>query len=94
MKIKHYAGYGTVMANKISKKVKDGICTLKIHVEGNHEWGLVRDDVYDLCNWLVKRFDRSFTDYRSILDMRYEDGYKRSGNIDVEYCDYTFRYEV
>jgi len=90
MKIKHYAGYGTVTANKISKTVKNGICTLKVHVEGNHEYGLFRDDLYDLSNWLIKRFDRAFTDYRSIIGMEYDDGYKN----DVEYCNYTFQYEV
>lgn len=90
MKIKHYQGYGTVTANKISKKVKDGICTLRVHVEGNHECGLFRDDLYDLSNWLIKRFDRAFTDYRSIIGMEYDNGWKNH----VEYCDYTFVYEV
>ena len=94
MKIKHYQGYGTVTANKISKSVKDGICTLKIHVEGNHECGLVRNDAYDLSNWLIKRFDRSFTNYHSIVGMECYDDYKKVNGIDVEYCDYTFRYEV
>ena len=90
MKIKHFQGYGSVTANKISKTVKDGICTLKIHVEGNHEYGLFRDDLYDLSRWLIKRFDKAFTDYRSIISMTYDDGYKNG----TEYCDYTFRYEV
>ena len=94
MKIKHFQGYGTVTANKISRTVKDGICTLKIHVEGNHECGLVRKDLFDLSRWLIKRFDRSFTDYRSIIGMDYDDGYKSKDGLDVEYCDYTFKYEV
>ena len=94
MKIKHWQGYGCVTANKISKTVKNGICTLRIHVEGNHECGLVRDDLYDLSRWLIKRFDKSFTDCRSIISMSYDDGYKRSNGLDVEYCDYTFKYEL
>lgn len=55
MKIKHWQGYGTVSATRI----KDKNCTLHIRLTGNHEWGLRRDDMYDLYNWLVKRFDKS-----------------------------------
>ena len=44
MKIKHWQGYGTVSATRI----KDKSCTLHVLVTGNHEWGLRRDDLYDL----------------------------------------------
>lgn len=59
MKLKHWAGYGTVVA----KRIPNASCTLHVHVEGDHERGLRRDDEYDLFNWLVRRFDRTVTDY-------------------------------
>lgn len=61
MKLKHWSGYGTVVA----KRIPNASCTLHVHVEGDHECGLRRDDEYDLFYWLVKRFDRSVTDYAS-----------------------------
>ena len=88
MKIKHFAGYGTVEA----KRINDRKCKLHIHVEGNHEWGLHREDEYDLFNWLVKRFDKSQKDYIEwhklypIIDV--VDGW----NDGVDTCDYYFQY--
>lgn len=90
MRIKHWQGYGTVNAEKISKKKVRGQTELKIRVYGNHEWGLVRDNEYDLINWLVKRFDRQFEGNR--VRYTYESGYAKKGNIDEEYCIYTFVY--
>ena len=58
MKIKHFAGYGCVEAKRIQNKS----CTLHVRVSGLHERGLRRDDMYDLFNWLVKRFDKSLKD--------------------------------
>lgn len=93
MRIKHWQGYGTVSA----VKVKDRSCTLHIRVSGNHEWGLEREDMYDLYNWLVKRFDKSVPDYLQwyraarektdrivMVNDRYEN--------DEEVCDYMFVY--
>ena len=88
MKIKHWQGYGTVEA----KKIKDNSCTLHIRVSGNHEWGIERNDDYDLFNWLVKRFDKSQDDYRSwwmkepIIKLK---SYIENG---VDVCDYYFTY--
>ncbi len=90
MKIKHWQGYGTVNAEKIYKQSNEGETVLKVKVTGNHEWGLVRDDEYDLINWLVKRFDKQFEGDR--VKYTYESGYARKGNIDEEYCIYTFVY--
>lgn len=81
MKIKHWQGYGTVDAIKIKDRL-DG-CDLHIKVKGNHEWGLVREDRYDIYNWLVKRFDKSIESYRNItVSVRpgCEDG--------IETCEY------
>lgn len=52
MKLKHWQGYGTVNAVKV-EKTKDSIV---VKVEGDHEYGLVRDDVYDAKKWLLERF--------------------------------------
>lgn len=93
MRIKHWQGYGTVNAQKIGLKKGMGVTTLTIKVTGNHEWGLVREDEYDLINWLVKRFDKSFKGDR-LLGYTYDHGYARVGNIDEEYCTYTMSYET
>ena len=77
MRIKHFQGYGFVNAKKLSCKpskvqtdwMGEKDCTmLSIRVSGLHEWGLVRDDRYDVCNWLVKKFIPE-ADYRNILNM-------------------------
>lgn len=91
MKIKHWQGYGTVSATK----QKDKSCTLHVRVVGNHEWGLVREDLYDLYNWLVKRFDKSVPEYltwRRTADVHIVDGYMVVNGLDTEVCDYYFRY--
>ena len=90
MKIKHWQGYGLVDAKKLTKQTDAGITTLVVKTSGNHEWGLVREDVYDLVNWLVKRFDKTFkgSEYDvqyKILDSGIDNG--------IEYCVYEFRYD-
>lgn len=92
MKIKHWQGYGTVSAQKIPDKN----CTLHIRVTGNHEWGLLRRDAYDLYRWLVKRFDRSVPDYlewnNRLQDIRSMEGETVIDGIDTDTCDYYFYY--
>ena len=94
MKIKHWQGYGTVEARKMQNKS----CTLHIRVSGNHEWGLRRDDMYDLFGWLIKRFDKSLKD-KTYADFRRLDPQvyiiewtdtAEPGTRDV--CDYYFTY--
>ena len=100
MKIKHFAGYGSVEAKKVSKTIKtnpfdEKFVTLKIQVKGNHEWGLLRDDSYDLYHWLLKRFDKSIKDYYDIcsnLQCYYENYYVNENGLYVEVCTYTFTY--
>lgn len=94
MKIKHWQGYGCVNATKC----KDSLPSmLHIRVEGNHEWGIVLEDEYDLYNWLVKRFDRTVPDYpdwhrsRPIIEVR--PNWRTDpalGSVDT--CDYYFTY--
>ena len=94
MKIKHFAGYGCVTA----RKVKDGNpFTLHIRVEGNHEWGLVREDDYDLYNWLVKRFDKDVQDYlpwhKSCPIIEIKPGWRTDPTLGyIDTCDYYFTY--
>ena len=89
MKIRHWQGYGTVNAKKVSSSDN----TLVIEVWGNHEWGLERNGMYDVFNWLVKRFDKSHEDYREMLDMKIDDFYVKDERVDVEHCRYTIRFK-
>lgn len=88
MKIKHWQGYGTVNA----VKVKDDSCTLHVKVTGSHECGLERDDEYDLFNWLVKRFDKTLSDYRDFANRNPKIVIKNNYGSDVDVCDYYFTY--
>ena len=93
MKIKHFAGYGSVNAKKVS-------CTkneLVVHVWGCHECGVVREDFYDVFNWLVKRFDKTRKDYFEIEDVNIDNWYEtekdgRYRGCDAEHCIYTIRF--
>ena len=95
MRIKHFAGYGLITAVKIPDKT----CTLHIRVTGNHERGIHRDDEFDLFNWIVKKFDKSFKDktwvdwHKLYPRVSIEDGYVKddAGNL-IETCDYRFYY--
>lgn len=88
MKIKHWAGYGCVTA----RKIKDPGCTLHIRVSGNHECGLRRDDPYDLCNWLVKRFDKSVTDTIAWIHSHPIVDICEGWTVEEDTCDYYFTY--
>lgn len=52
MKLKHWQGYGSVKAEKIEKTPN----SIVIEVTGAHEYGLVRNDLYDAKKWLLDRF--------------------------------------
>ena len=91
MKIKHFAGYGSVEAKKTSaRKLPNGTRELVITVTGNHERGIERDDSYTLFWWLVKRFDKKVKSDRDIVSYTMHDDYIKQGNLDVEQCVYTF----
>ena len=67
MTIKHFQGYGSVTATKVSKASVTDFSNgfgerktkLVIKVKGNHEWGLKTYDDYDAVSWLVPRFDKN-----------------------------------
>ena len=93
MRIKHFAGYGSVQVRKLSKtNLFDNKTKLVIEVKGNHEWGLVRDDIYDVRRWLFNKFEKNFNGDDYDISMSIEDDYIRENNIDVEVATYTFIY--
>ena len=92
MKIKHFAGYGSVQAKKLSKTTNNGKTKLVVEVKGNHERGLVREDIYDVRRWIFNKFERNFNGNDYEIDMTINDDYVREGNIDVEVATYTFIY--
>ncbi len=92
MKIKHFQGYGSVQAKKVSKTTKNGKTKLVVEVKGNHEWGLVRNDIYDVKRWLFDKFEKNFKGEYYNIEMSIKDDYIKEGNIDVEVATYTFVY--
>ncbi len=92
MKIKHFQGYGSVQAKKVSKTTKNGKTKLVVEVKGNHERGLVRDDIYDVKRWLFDKFEKNFKGNYYDIEMSIKDDYVKEGNIDVEVATYTFVY--
>ena len=92
MKIKHFAGYGSVQAKKLSKATNNGKTKLVVEVKGNHERGLVRDDIYDVRRWIFNKFEKNFNGNDYDIDMTIDDDYVKEGNIDVEVATYTFIY--
>ena len=52
MKVKHWQGYGSVEMKVISRKQIENTKTIVVRVSGNHEWGLVRNDTYDVYRWI------------------------------------------
>lgn len=91
MKIKHFAGYGSVNAKKLKHETKDGITTLVVSVSGDHERGLKPYIIEDSIQWIAARF------YNHILDIpayKIHIGYEyelRPGK--PETIEYTFTIE-
>ena len=97
MRVKHFAGYGSVEVKKISKKpINNGYGEKKtkmvLRVKGNHEWGIVRNDIYDVRKWIFDKFEKNFKGNDYDIDMSIEDNYINENGIDVEVATYTFVY--
>lgn len=93
MKIKHFMGYGSVQARKVSKtKTDDGKTKLVVEVKGNHEWGLERNDIYDVRRWIFNKFEKNFNGEDYDISMSIKDDYVNENGIDVEVATYTFIY--
>lgn len=76
MKIKHWQGYGSVNA-KVVEKTKSSIV---IEVTGDHEWGLVRNDAYDIKTWLLAKVAKDWVGVPSYLlsFVVYAEGYRKA----------------
>ena len=92
MKIKHFAGYGSVQAKKVSKTKIGDKTKLVVEVKGNHEWGIVRNDIYDVRRWIFNQFEKNFNGEDYDIDMSIKDDYVKENGIDVEVATYTFIY--
>lgn len=94
MKVKHWQGYGCVNMKKLKASINNNEKTIIVEVTGNHEYGLERNDKYDIFYWICKRFAKDCKEYYDIIDFQLENGYKRINNLDTEYCIYTITYKI
>lgn len=97
MKVKHFAGYGSVEVKKESKttftnEYGEKKTKLVLVVKGNHEWGIVRDDIYDVKRWIFDKFEKNFTGNDYDIAMTVQDDYIKENGLDVEVATYTFIY--
>jgi len=97
MRVKHFMGYGSVEVKKISKKpiingYGENKTKLVLRVKGNHEWGLVRNDICDVRPWIFDRFEKNFkkSDYEIYMEVKSD--YIEENGLDVEVATYTFVY--
>jgi len=97
MRIKHFRGYGSVEVKKISKKpivneYGENKTELVLRVKGNHECGLVRDDIYDVRRWIFNKFEKNFNKSDYEIHMEIKSDYIKENGLDVEVAIYTFVY--
>lgn len=97
MRVKHFAGYGSVDVKKKSKttftnEFGEKKNKLVLVVKGNHEWGLVRDDIYDVRHWIFEKFEKNFKGDDYQINMTIQNDYITENGIDVEVAKYTFIY--
>lgn len=97
MKLKHWAGYGSVQAEKVERSynTKTGCNRMVIKVSGLHECGLDRSRYkYDCFNWLLKRFDKKVAnlDDRIIDKIDYTESWDSTNRVDIAYYTFTYRY--
>lgn len=96
MRVKHWQGYGSVDVFKISRVERNGVVDLHLRVVGNHEWGIERNDVYDVVRWIGTKCDKKLTDDRQVTKMRVDDYYVQNPktHLDEEVCDYYINYII
>ena len=97
MRIKHFAGYGSVEVKKVSKKsITNGYgenkTMLVLRVKGDHEWGLVRNDIFDVKTWLFDKFEKNFKGDEYDIYMTIKIDYVNENGHEVEVATYTFVY--
>jgi hypothetical protein len=97
MKVKHFAGYGSVEVKKQSKvnftdEFGNKKTKLILVVKGNHERGIVRDDIFDVKHWIFDKFEKNFKGDYFNIEMSIEDDYIKENGVGVEVAKYTFIY--
>lgn len=97
MRVKHFMGYGSVEVKKVSKKpiingYGENKTKMVLQVKGNHEWGLVRNDIYDVKRWIFDKFEKNFKGSDYDIAMSVKDDYIKENGLDVEVAIYTFVY--
>jgi len=97
MRVKHFAGYGTVNVTKVSKEKftnehGEEKTKMVLLVKGNHECGLVRDDIYDVRRWIFNKFEKAFNGKDYEIDMDIQPDYVKENGEDVMAATYTFIY--
>ena len=97
MKVKHFMGYGSVEVKKVSKTtINNGYGEKKtkmvLSVKGNHEYGLVRNDIFDVRRWIFDKFEKNFKGNDYDIDMTVQGDYINENGLDVEVATYTFVY--
>ena len=60
MRVKHWQGYGCVNMKKLKTSINGNKKTIVVEVVGNHEYGLERNDKYDVFYWICKRFAKGY----------------------------------
>ena len=97
MKVKHFAGYGSVEVKKQSKvnftdEFGNKKTKLILVVKGNHERGIVRDDIFDVKHWIFDKFEKNFKGDYFNIEMFIENDYIKENGVGVEVAKYTFIY--
>ena len=97
MRVKHFAGYGSVEVKKESKttftnEYGEKKTKMVLQVKGNHECGLVRNDIYDVKRWIFDKFEKNFTGNDYDIAMTVQGDYIKENGLDVEVATYTFIY--
>ena len=92
MKIKHWAGYGCVNVKNLTTKDNIKYHCMVIKVWGDHEQGLVREDKYDVMNWLVRRFNKFYDDDRWIRQVGIRVDNEIINNVNTEVAYYTIQF--
>ena len=90
MKIKHFAGYGSINAKKLKHETINGVTTLIINVSGDHEKGLRPYILEDSIRWLAARYDKNILNipwYKINIDII------NNYSMPLESLTYTFIYE-
>ena len=92
MRIKHWQGYGTLNAVRTNTTTNGDNKIMTIMVSGNHEYGLACTDKYNIFNWLLRKFDKTASDYRCIEHVKITSDYDHDHKCDT--CCYVIEYKA